>query len=117
MSKFSRLGRLTRTIGHRKSLMRNMLSSLILHESIKSTAPKVHVLKSYADRVLSKAKKNDTNAKKYVVRFVNDKAARKKVFDVLVPRYVNRVGGYTQVFRIGKRLTDNAEMALIKLIA
>ena len=117
MSTYSKSKKLTRTFGHRKALLRNMLSSLIMHESIRSTGAKIHVLKPLAEKIISRAKKNDLTARRLVSRYVNDKQAIKKLFEVLVPRYANRVGGYVRVFRLGQRLTDNADMALIKLLS
>ncbi|MFH1283931.1 MAG: 50S ribosomal protein L17 [bacterium] len=117
MSKFSKSKKLSRTYGHKKAMLKNMLASLVLHEQIKTTAAKAHTLKTSADKMISRAKKKDLNAIRYVYKSVNNKDARKKIFDVLVPRYEARIGGVAQVFSIGKRLSDNSEMALIKLMS
>ncbi|HAH07611.1 MAG TPA: 50S ribosomal protein L17 [Elusimicrobia bacterium] len=105
--------RLGRTGEHRLALMRNMAASLILHERVTTTAAKAKELRSFAEKIITKAK---LGQHREVRRDLHDKTAFKKLFDVLAPRYQTRPGGYTQILRVGRRLGDNAEKSLIRLI-
>jgi large subunit ribosomal protein L17 len=108
--------KLSRTSSHKRALLRNMATSLLLHEKIKTTLAKAKELSSYSERLITLARPLDLNARKAVAREINDEQVRKKIFDVLVPRYKDRHGGYTQVFHTGTRRGDAAEMAIIRLI-
>lgn len=106
--------RLGRTGEHRRAMMRNMAASLILHERVTTTAAKAKELRSFAEKIITKAK---LGQHREVRRDLQDKTAFKKLFDVLAPRYQSRPGGYTQILRVGRRVGDNAEQSLIRLIA
>ena len=108
--------KLSRPPHHRKAMMGNMATSLFLYEKIKTTFPKAKELKRFVDRLLSRSKKRDLTARRYVARIIHDKKVQKKLFDVLLPRYANRSGGYSRIFKLGPRMTDSAPMGLIQLI-
>jgi large subunit ribosomal protein L17 len=109
--------RLGRKEGFRNSLLRSLASELIRHEKIKTTFPKAKECSRFTERLISIAKKGDRNAWRSVIKDVRDPEIRKKLFDILAPRYSSRVGGYTRVFKLQARQGDNAQMALIKLVA
>ncbi len=104
------------TSSHRKAMLRNLASELFLHEKITTTLPKAKELVSYSERLVTKAKKGDLSAIRAIHGEINNKDVVKKVFEVLVPRYKERNGGYTQIFKVGPRRGDSAEMAIVKLV-
>ncbi|MBN1622274.1 MAG: 50S ribosomal protein L17 [Endomicrobiales bacterium] len=109
--------KLSRTGGHRRSTLRNLATALFQHEKIKTTLPKAKELASYSEKLISTAKPSDLVARRYISREIKDKNIQKKLFEILVPRYQDRSGGFTQIFRIGERPGDGAEMAIIRLIS
>jgi large subunit ribosomal protein L17 len=108
--------KLSRPTGARKSLLRNLTVSLFRHEQIRTTVPKAKELSRFADGVLALAKQKTLEGRRRVSGEINDKMIRRKIYDVLVPRYQTREGGCTRIHRIGARSGDNAEMALIRLV-
>jgi large subunit ribosomal protein L17 len=108
--------KLGRTSAHRRSLMRNQATSLFLHEAITTTLAKAKELSTYAEKLITKAKPADMNAKRAVSAELTDVDVKKKLFTVLVPRYADRKGGYTRIYKLGARASDRAEMAIIKLV-
>jgi large subunit ribosomal protein L17 len=108
--------RLDRTTEHRTAMFRNMVTSLIEHERITTTAPKAKELKRIAEKVITLAKKGGTHARRLAFKDVRDPAALAKLFDTIGPRFAARAGGYTRVVRVANRAGDNAEMAVIELV-
>ena len=116
--KFNHLGR---KVGHRKAMLRNMASSLILHKRIKTTVAKAKALRQYVEPVITASKNNEVkedkmNASRLAFRYLQDKTAVKALFEEVSEKVANRNGGYTRIIKLGKRLGDNAEMALIELV-
>ncbi|OGS37076.1 MAG: 50S ribosomal protein L17 [Elusimicrobia bacterium RIFOXYB2_FULL_49_7] len=109
--------KLSRTSSHRRALLKNLAESLFLHEKIETTLSKAKELVSYSDRIITAARPNDVNARRAVSRHIQNEQIRKKIFDVLVPRYQERKGGYTKVYKTGFRRGDQAETALVKLVS
>ena len=105
--------KLGRTASHRRALMRNMATSLFLHERIQTSMAKAKELRSFAERIITRAKKGKHLL---VRRDIHDKTAFKKLFDVLAQRYQERPGGYTQILRLGRRTGDNSVQGLIRLV-
>ncbi|KAL9557448.1 hypothetical protein MBANPS3_001388 [Mucor bainieri] len=111
------LRRLNRTSGHRNSLLRNMVSSLVEHGRIETTVAKAKTIQPIADSIITLGKKGDVEAKKQALAYLNSRdITMPKLFDELAPRFANRQGGYTRIQRIGKRYGDNAPMAIIEYI-
>lgn len=108
--------KLGRRSGHRNSLLRSLTSALLLGEKIQTTFPKAKELSRYAEKIISAAKKENLTAQRQVARFVHQEGARRKLFEVLVPRYQSRNGGYTQIIRVGQRTGDATHMAIIRLL-
>ena len=108
--------KLGRTSSHRKAVLRNLATSLFLHEKIRTTLPKAKELVRYSERLITNARPNDLNAKKMLAGEIKNEEVRKKISEVLVPRYLKRSGGYTKIYKIGMRTGDCAEMALVKLV-
>ncbi len=107
--------KLGRNASHRKALMRNMAVSLFRHERIETTEAKAKVLKSFAERIITLAKRGDLHARRLVAVDINDKQMVQKLFQDLGPRFAERNGGYTRVLKLGHRKGDAAPMALIEL--
>ena len=107
---------LSRKDNHRKSLIRNLATSLILYEEIKTTLPKAKEVKSQVEHLLADAQKNNLVSYRKLLSFVYDPKAVLKISEVLVPRYKDQKAGYIKIFRIKPRLGDNASMAILKLI-
>jgi large subunit ribosomal protein L17 len=109
--------KLGRTAAHRRALYRNLAISLITHERIRTTTPKAKEARRLVDRLITFAKRGDLSARRHVASILNDKAAVKKLFDELGPRYADRPGGYTRVLKFAKlRRGDAAEMAMLELV-
>ena len=108
--------KLNRTPAHRRALLANMACSLVEHEQIRTTLPKAKELRPYFDRLVTLAKRGDLHARRLAVARMRQIPAVRKLFEVLGPRYQERVGGYTRVLRSGRRYGDNAPMAVIELV-
>ena len=113
-----RLGykKLNKTSTHRKSLIKNMLNSLIKYEQITTTLPKAKVLKPQADKIITIGKNNNLVSKKNLFSKLQDKKNIKKVIEILSKRYENRKGGYTRIIKKGFRYGDNAPLAIIEFV-
>jgi large subunit ribosomal protein L17 len=109
--------KLGRPTGHRLGMLRNQASSLLKHERIQTTWAKAKEVSRVAEGLLAQAKKKNLTSLRHVASVISDKDVRKKIYDVLVPRYEKRSGGLTKVVRLGQRAGDGAEMALVKLIS
>jgi len=108
--------RLDRTTEHRTAMFRNLVTSLFRHERIKTTTPKAKELKRFADKVITLAKRGTPHARRIANRDVRDVEVLSKLFGALADRYKARPGGYTRLVRVGNRVGDNAEMAVIELV-
>jgi len=109
--------KLSVTSSHKRSMLRNLATSLFQHEKITTTIARAKELVSFSERLITSARPGDMNAKRRISGDIKDKLIQKKLFEVLVPRYQNRAGGYTRILRVGFRKGDNAEMAIVKLVS
>jgi len=107
---------LNRTSSHRKWLLSNLITSLFVHEKIKTTTAKAKQARPLAEKMITFAKRGDLHARRQVLRFIRDKEVVKKLFDTLGARFKDRPGGYTRILKIGNRAGDNAPMAYLELI-
>lgn len=105
--------KLGKTGSHRKAMFSNMATSIILHEQVQTTVQKGKELRRVIDGLITDAKAGD---KRKVEMTIKDKAAFKKLFEVLADRYAKRPGGFTRAYKLGVRKGDNAEVALVKLV-
>lgn len=99
----------------RKALMKSLARALFLKERIKTTKAKAKELKRFAEKFLTKAKRGDLAAVRFLIRYF-DKSTVKKLISVLGPRYKDRPGGYTRVINLAPRKSDGAKMAIIELV-
>ena len=107
---------LNRNSSHRKAMFRNMATSLVEHEIIKTTLAKAKELRSYAEPLITLAKKDSVANRRLAFSRVQDKAAVGKLFTELGPRYQERPGGYLRVIKCGLRTGDKAPMAYVELV-
>ena len=108
--------RLGRNSSHREAMIRNMVTSLLAHERIVTTAAKAKEVRKVADQMITLAKRGDLHARRQALAVVRDKDVVAKLFDKLRSDYMDRNGGYTRIIRTGNRLGDAAEMAILELV-
>ena len=111
--KFPHLGRKT---AHRKYMLANMACSLIEHKSINTTLAKAKALKLFIEPIITKSKNDSTHNRRIAFRYLRDKNAVTELFRDISVKIGDRPGGYTRVIKLGNRLGDNANMALIELV-
>lgn len=107
---------LNRNSSHRKAMFRNMAVSLVEHELIKTTVPKAKELRSYAEPLITLAKKDSVANRRLAFDRTRSKEAVGKLFDELGPRYAERPGGYIRILKCGFRTGDKAPMAYVELV-
>lgn len=110
------LRKLNRTSSHRLAMLRNMITSLLRHEAIKTTLPKAKELRRVAEPILTLGKNPSLANRRLAFDRLRDREMVTKLFDELGPRYATRNGGYSRIFKFGFRKGDNAPMALIELL-
>ena len=110
------INHLGRKSGHRKALLSNMASSLILQKRITTTVAKAKALKSYVEPLITKSKDDSTHSRRVVFSYLKNKEAVSELFRTIAPKIADRPGGYTRVLHTGFRQGDAAEMALIELV-
>ncbi len=108
--------KLSRTHSHRRALLRNLVTSLIQHERIETTLAKAKEARRVGERMITFAKRGDLSARRHVARYVHGEDNVKKLFDTVAPWYEARNGGYTRILKLGRRLGDAGEMALLELV-
>jgi len=113
----NRAGRkLRRTTSHRLAMFSNQLDSLMNHERIQTTLSKAKELRPLAEKLITRAKKDDVAARRHVSRWIPDRTTIKRVFETIAPRFVDRPGGYTRILRLGARKGDAAEAAILEFV-
>jgi large subunit ribosomal protein L17 len=108
--------KLGRTTSHRRSLLRNMVTSLIMEERIETTVPKAKALRPSIEKMITLAKRGDLSARRQAASYVMTDEAVKKLFDTLGPRFGDRQGGYTRIIRSAWQKGDGADKAFIELL-
>ena len=108
--------KLNRKTNHRIALLKNLSKSLIEHEQITTTLPKAKDLRPFVEKLLTIGKKKDLNSRRRLFSYLRDENLVKKIIETLSPRYSNRNGGYTKIFKSGFRTGDSAPMAVIELV-
>ena len=110
---FNHLGR---TASHRKSLLANMATSLILHKRITTTCAKAKELRKYVEPLITKSKDDSTHSRRIVFSYLKNKESVAELFGPVAQKIADRPGGYTRVLKTMNRKGDNAEMAIIELV-
>jgi len=111
--KFNHLGR---KAGHRKAMLRNMANSLIMHKRIHTTVAKAKALRTFLEPLVTRSKEDTMHNRRIVFRALNNKYAVTELFRNISEKVADRPGGYLRIIKMGNRLGDNAEMALIEFV-
>ncbi len=101
---------------HQRKILANLTASLIEHEEITTTHAKAKMLRPYAEKMITKARRGDLHARRMVLKKIENTEVVTKLFDDIAPRYVDRPGGYTRITKLGPRRGDGAEMAKVELV-
>jgi len=108
--------KLGRTSSHKEAMFRNMVTSVIKYESIRTTDSKAKELRKLAERMITLGKRGDLHARRQALAVVRDKSLVSKLFGELTERYRNRAGGYTRIIKMGFRFGDNAPVSILEFI-
>jgi len=111
-----KLNNLGRKTAHRKAMLANMASSLILHKRISTTLAKAKALRIYVEPLLTRAKDDSTHSRRTVFAYLGNKEAVDMLFKDISTKIADRPGGYTRILKTGGRLGDNADMCFIELV-
>ena len=110
------INHLGRKSGHRKALLANMATSLIMNKRIQTTVAKAKALQTYVEPLVTKSKDDSTNSRRVVFSYLKNKEAVTELFRTIAPKIAERPGGYTRVLKIGFRQGDGADMALREFV-
>ncbi len=108
--------KLKRTASHKQALLRSIATSLLKHKRIKTTVAKAKEARPFVESLITKARKNDLNAKKLIIDEIKDKEVVKELFNEIIGKIGGRPGGYTRIVKLGRRPGDAADMAIIELV-
>jgi large subunit ribosomal protein L17 len=111
-----KINHLGRTSSHRKAMLSNMATSLIMHKRIHTTVAKAKALRKYVEPLVTKAKSDTTHSRRMVFSYLQDKNAVTELFREISQKVGDRPGGYTRILRTGFRVGDAAEMCIIELV-
>lgn len=111
-----KINHLSRTSAHRKAMLSNMATSLILHKRITTTTAKAKALRSYVEPLITRSKEDTTHSRRMVFSYLQSKEAVNELFREVSTKVAERPGGYTRIIKMGTRLGDNADMCLIELV-
>ena len=110
------INHLGRTSSHRKAMLSNMATSLILHKRITTTTAKAKALRTFVEPLITKSKEDSTHSRRVVFSYLKDKTAVAELFREVSPKIAERPGGYTRILKIGNRIGDNADMCILELV-
>lgn len=111
-----KVNHLGRKSAHRKAMLANMASSLIIHKRISTTLAKAKALRMYVEPLITKSKNDTTHSRRVVFSYLQDKEAVSELFREISAKIADRPGGYTRILKTGNRLGDNAEMCIMELV-
>jgi len=101
---------------HQKAILSNLAQELFWDEKVTTTIAKAKMLRPYAEKMISRARKGTLHARRGILRDIGDTEVVTKLFDEVAPRYKERPGGYTRIVRVGPRRGDGADMAFVELV-
>ena len=111
-----KVNHLSRQTGHRKAMLANLACSLIEHKRINTTVAKAKALKQFVEPLVTKSKEDTTHNRRVVFSYLRNKYAVTELFREVAAKVGDRPGGYTRIIKLGNRLGDNADMAMIELV-
>ncbi len=117
MRHLKKVKKLGRDKEHRRALLRNQVISLFTYGKIKTTLPKAKETRRWAEKMITLGKKGTVPARREAFKFLADRKMVNRVFDEIAPLFKERNGGYTRIYRLWRRRGDNAEMAMLELLA
>ncbi|MDW7651525.1 MAG: 50S ribosomal protein L17 [Bacillota bacterium] len=101
---------------HRRAMLRNLVTSVILAEKVETTEAKAKQIRSITEKMITLGKRGDLHARRQALAYLLDESAATKLFEDIAPRYEDRQGGYTRILKVGPRRGDAAPMAIIELV-
>jgi len=110
------LRKFDRRSGHRRALLRNLTTSIILHGKISTTEAKAKQVRGITEKMITLGKRSDLHARRQALAYLLDETAVKKLFEEIAPRYNERQGGYTRLLKIGMRRGDAAAVAVLEFV-
>lgn len=108
--------KLGRTTAHRNAMLRGMVTYLLEHGHVETTLSRAKEVRSVAEKMITLGKKNTLASRRMALAYITKEDVTKKLFDQIAPKYAERNGGYTTIYRLGPRRGDAAEMAIVKLV-
>ena len=111
-----KINHLGRTSSHRKAMLSNMATSLILHKRISTTLAKAKALRTYVEPLITRSKEDSTNSRRVVFSYLQSKEGVSELFREVSQKVAERPGGYTRILKTGNRLGDNADMCIVELV-
>lgn len=108
--------KLGRPSGHRKSMLRNLVTDLFKYGRIQTTQDRAKETRRIAEKMITLAKRGDLHARRQVLAYVFDESTVTKLFEDIAPKYADRNGGYTRILKLGPRQGDNAEVVFVELV-
>lgn len=116
MNHLKKFKKLNRTHSHRKALYRNMIESLLKHERIVTTLVKAKEIRRIVEKIITKARNKSLTKIRVVGKLLKDKDILNKLFNDIGPRFVNRNGGYTRIYKLGRRKGDGSDLAILEIL-
>ena len=113
MAKYRKLGMVS---SHRNLVLRNMTTDLLKHGKITTTETRAKEVKRMADKMITLGKRGDLHARRQALAYMMDETVVKNLFDEIAPKYAERNGGYTRIYKVGPRRGDGAEVAILELV-
>ena len=113
MAGYRKLGRPT---DQRRAMLRNLVTSFLKHGKIETTVTRAKETRSLAEKMITLAKRGDLHARRQVLAFVTEEDVVKNLFDTVAPKYTERNGGYTRMYKMGPRRGDGAEVVILELV-
>ncbi|MFL0196144.1 50S ribosomal protein L17 [Clostridium sp. WILCCON 0269] len=101
---------------HRKAMLRNLVTSFLKHGKIQTTGTRAKEARSLAEKMITLAKRGDLHARRQVLSFVTEEEVVKNLFTDIAPKYAERNGGYTRMYKVGPRRGDGAELVILELV-
>lgn len=110
---YRKLGRPT---DQRKAMLRNLVTSFLKHGKIQTTDTRAKETRNIAEKMITLAKRGDLHARRQVLAFVTEESVVANLFENIAPKYADRNGGYTRMYKVGPRRGDGAEMVILELV-
>ncbi|APQ71624.1 50S ribosomal protein L17 [Clostridium botulinum] len=113
MAGYRKLGRPT---DQRKAMLRNLVTSFLKHGKIETTETRAKETRSIAEKMITLAKRGDLHSRRQVLSFVTEETVVQRLFEEIAPKYAERNGGYTRIYKVGPRRGDGAEVVILELV-